>query len=421
MTDKNTLFSIVLFIVVFAVCSPSYSKTIVIPGDAASVQEAVDLAADGDLVLIQSEAVDLCVENFVGGLRIVGKEITISGRSAENKTLINAQGIAQMFGEEYPYPRSSRTSSIWIEDASVTMRGLRMSGPLKIVGGTAATACYYGAPIYVESGSLCLVDCDLTCNIESRSNLRIERSSIQGYSYQDAQYDAQNTDEPCLSVLGGERIIIDIVDSTVDCNNDRGYNGVLLEGSSGAEFYLLRSVIRGGSFDDSTANRVAIPSKKGGYGFTVRDCENIRLAFDDGKVYGGEGTPMNGQWMSQHQDESELYAGNGGEGLMLERSTGFLEGGTFIGGNGGNSTPMLENHGFRMYMIPGGDGGYGISLRQSRLSYGNVMAQGGSGGLSVVYEGIQLPAGNDGERWLVDDSSEAIPLSGIVDWTLLFK
>mgnify|MGYP001224672650 CR=1 FL=1 len=86
----------VLWAAAWAAAAVARADTIRVPEDVGSVQEAIDMAAEGDIV-------DIGHGVFAGGLSLRGKAITLRGRDgAEFTSLIGGDGVVRCVKNEGP-------------------------------------------------------------------------------------------------------------------------------------------------------------------------------------------------------------------------------------------------------------------------------------------------------------------------------
>ncbi len=379
----------------------AYPATIYVPGDIASVTEAIEAAASGDTIQLTETTV------FVGQpLEVKDKNLVIRGPSKENRVLLEFNT-----GSRPPISFSSEPAdqTLLVENADVTLQYIQVDTPS--ASRLVSTSLVYrtGWPIQVVSGSLVIEDCVLHCSILASAPLRIERSQIVGYSERtnpNPPYPAGDDDRPAVSIVGPMSGEIVLLDSTLTGDHCAG---LALRDLSGVVVRAENCQIAGGM--PSGPRRVRGVS--GSAGMTVSNCQQTRLEMTGSSVIGSEGG-----WGGCCIPYAYQRGGNGGNGLDVADSTLTLWGGEFRGGLGGEGRIHLESS--RPVFYKAGIGGNGLALQNSHVNVGEAVFLPGDGHellggyIHDVY--TEIPGGVPGEAVVLDESSTLTYDSGVGEW-----
>ena len=415
---RNVLFTLLVLVISFISFS-AFAKTITIPGDAASIQEAVELAASGDEIVVNATEVEWSKHDANNpafydplGVRIEGKNLAISGNSISGQTSI-------VCGSSYIFDNTN--TMFFIRDSNVSLKNFYLKTPLRSRFDVRPNGGPLASPLYVESGLLKIIDCDLTCWIECHGNLRIQNSTIHGYAWLHGYgYVDLNVLDPSIHFTGQENTRLEIIDSTISSDNNDGYRNIIVENSIKSEIILKNSTFTGSVYH---ALPHSYPSSiSGSDGFALQHCQDIRMEIDNCLFYGGKGWDA-----GYHRGGSYSMSGVGGNGLSINDTAvtiHFSQGLSFFYGNTGGSGGIQMRDIFTPSgSIDAANGGNGIFITNSVVAIASDISSpyelfGGKGGAGMTQDGYTAKDGVDGLPFYMDENSKWISNSPVVDWAL---
>ncbi len=200
-------------------CSPSYDKTIEVPGDYRTIQEAIDEAADGDLVLVQP---GIYVEN----IDFLGKAITVQSVAGDLLTVIESEySSPSSIGDSVVTFESGETKKTVLDGFTICM------GRGKLVDAVGEIYYLAGGGIYCSDSSPTIKNCTIWLN-------RIylwTKSDDWGYSSDGGGIYIGNGSAPTI----------------LDCmilDNEAMYGGGISGG--GSSTWIVNCTIKGNQVDD---------------------------------------------------------------------------------------------------------------------------------------------------------------------------
>ena len=332
-----------------------YAKAIIIPGDAKSIQEAVELAASGDEIVVNATEVEWVkrvidqngsTSHVVLGVSIENKDLSVIGKPKAGKTSILCLESSRLI---------EKNTMLYIKNGNITFKNFYLPYPF-------FSSQYYllsiGSPIHVESGSLIIADSELNCSIECQGDLLISNSIIHGYSWVDDNiYIHHNFLDPAILFSSAAKSKLIITDSTITGNTQEGYLNVVIEYANNSEISLNKSTFIGGTYFAGYGSYLE-GHIDGSDGISIKNCQDIVMNIDDCIFEGGEGNRAKAQRIPMLEG-----GGKGGDGLSIHDSTVKLHfdsnPSVFKGNNGGDGGVLFET------FINAGNGGNGISLTNS--------------------------------------------------------
>lgn len=425
----SILRSIPFVLFVFS-CLALHAKTLTVPGDADSIQEAVMMAASGDEIFI---ATDTVLWDHREVLTSYGtKKGNPEGVIIKNKnlTIIGVSSYGQSVITTHPYYEYTPDSTmLWVENAQVTLRNCKLEKPAfsRYAVDFGANGGPIGAPVHLESGSLILENCAFTCALESKGDLTLRNSTLQGHSYLwGYAYVSLTLSTPSLLIGPAHSASVNIIDSTIASDTPVSYVNVVVDNVANSRLQFLNSLFIGGTSDVGYGS---YPNPSGSDGVLIRDSTDIVLTIENSRFQGG-----NGYDGSVHRHGVISEPGLGGAGLNLIRSSLYLSlsdsNSRITGGKGGRAlvvrppSPPME-----VELHPAGQGGSGLSLLNSKIATSvawepMIDIQGGAGGEghsymdSLLTEEITLPPGPDGWPIFRDESSTIETVASVQTWDL---
>lgn len=375
-----------------------YSATIYVPGDVASVTEAIEVAVSGDTIQLTETTV------FVGQpLEVRDKDIVLRGPSKENRALLEFNASGQLPTSSYSEPAAP---TILVENAQVTLEFVQIDSPFmsRFIGGS--TTFRIGLPIQVMSGSLAIEGCVLHCSVLASAPLRIERCQITGYSERTPSvppYPAGNDYLPPVSVVGPMNGEIVLLDSTLAGDH---CPGLALHDLTGVTVRVEDCQIVGGM----PSGPRWFSGVSGIVGMTVSNCQELRLEMTGSTVQGTEGG-----WGGCCSPYRVLPMGNG---LDVSDSTLVLWGGEFRGGLGSAGLVHVESPGPIFHTA--GIGGNGLVLQNSHVNVRDAAFVPGEGHEPYIQPwsdtSYDVPGGEPGEAVVMDETSTLTYDSGVEEW-----
>ncbi len=423
------LFSILsTIIIVFS--QSADSKTISIPKDAESVQEAVELAVSGDEIVVSATSVHWTrrtqspyysspfLQSDSKGVIIINKDISIIGKPGEGKTRIQSS---------YASSHNDTNTMLFVKNSTVTIQNCRIEQPLKsryvggINGGPVAS------PLYIESGQLRIIDCVFGCWIECKSNLFIDRSTIYGYAWLTGYvYILQNLQNPTIQFGPSKNGTLEILNSTIGSNTHDGYRNIIIENTEESKLILVNSAFSGGTFNVGYGSYPGA-NIVGTDAIAIDNSQILDLSIDGCYLQGGQGYDC--AW---HRFSIIEGGGNGGSGLSINNSdvniTFNNNLSSFSGGCGGcgfaikDPYMMYPGISYEPFIIDGGDGGHGISIINSTVHVSSntgqpsFQAYGGHGGAGAQNEDAIAQIGDNGLPISIDENSTFETTTPIQDW-----
>ncbi len=423
--------SISAFAICLLFCSVAYcfAKIITIPGDAQTVQEAVERAVNGDEIHLTTKNVywtnfEDTVENGSAGydpngVVIENKDIKIIGMEPYS-------GIRKLGVSEF----SDESSFIKVVNSHVTIENFRVEDPLKgIVVFTGASGGPVVSPIRIESGTLNIQDCYLKTLIECKGNLRITNSTILGVSWLNAiPYSSRTRLNPTLRIASTQDIEIQVINSTITSDHPDGYRNIAVENVRNSSFHFENSFLKGSTFKvgyGATPNQYIYGSDA----IQFFSCQDIHISLQKITIFGGNGYPARG-----HRHNIIQGGGNGGDAVSLVNTTAQLlfngASNLLTGGTGGNGLLYQYPAPFDpdQHLFHAGNGGHGLALYDSTImaNYApnneRIKLNGGAGGEGQAAEewsnGFSAKPGLPGKGLYIDENSELITLSSVINWNL---
>ncbi|MEW6237195.1 MAG: hypothetical protein AB1656_17570 [Candidatus Omnitrophota bacterium] len=390
------------------------AKTITIPGDADSIQEAVDLAVSGDEIVCVSETVNTSYKKnpkyegfYLVNVTIKDKNIKIRGSKEVERTRIT-------FG---PDVLVTAEDMINIENAQVILENLYLeSPPMTRLGGLGPIA----GPITLVSGSLTLNNCQFVNNFDIRGSFFLHDSSILGYSFMNSSsYSRCTILTPSLIIHSASNIQVEISNSTISSDSDTAFVNMIVSGVSDSSFIFTNSAFIGGDSNCEIIPGIFSGSGcDGSDGIKFENCQNIELKIASGLFQGGPGNPFG----SSRSGNVINKPGKGGSGILFANSSGQImdsQIGTkavFIGGNGadGGLLPLSSIGSGPDILFNGTAGGNGLSFVNSyfRHSLNWFIAKGGYGGRgTATTNSYKTPGPNGPEIVIANPGAPGLPIS----------
>lgn len=373
-----------LFVCVILFGSSAAAATIEVPDQAATILEAVELAASGDVILLTTDIVDLG-----GPITIHDKNLTIMGLSNNERALINSPYLEIYILDVTP--------TISIDRAKLIIQNIYIDSPYIYRDWYNDAA----SPIVIHSGTLRMVNCSIHCSIESSGNIELERTNLYGYAARwnfNPPYPNESYDRPALRVKNSENIEIDIRESYIGGDYDEA---LAVENIPNASIRVSNSILVGG-VGAKIRKQIPLP---GFAAIAIRSCTDFRLDTNDSIFQGGSGV-----WSPYIYTSPVPLNGIGGQGLVIDDSIGIVLSGDFRGGNGARGLDYLS-------LGPptaGSPGGNGIQLIRSIVEYSDIIAIGGKGGRPSLQD--RNDGGPDGIPIVLDEFSIFTEITGIGDW-----
>ncbi len=420
MNMKNIYKIATLIFLFLSIVIDSYSKTIYIPDDTKTIQEAISLSASGDSIKINSataELMNVTSTHPVGRLMIKNKDISIIGNNANQRVKISASVFSIVdIGVEDPF--SATYSGIVIDESHVRIENMEFAD-FQV---NAYGSDHIPAPITALSGSLEIVNCYLSFPIIASTSLSIRDSQIFPFTYIMAfsAFDRQSLENlPAMTVKNAQSIALEIVNSTINCDWKYGYKSIVFSNVSDSNIFIENSMIKGGSYLNFIAGYRPVKKQNGSAGIQVLDSHRLFFNMSGSIISGGTGTyqgvTLHKNFYTNNQIDSE--PSNGGAGIYLENSHDIhFQNGEIVGGNGMNGSYASQDpRDDFYYFINSGDGGDGIHLINSTAVVENIQSYGGQGGkgTEAVFED-----GMDGLPIYLDELSTVTEGSRCDDWLL---
>ncbi len=331
-SSKTTI--ILITIIHTLIAQSVYSKTITIPKDADSIQEAVELAVSGDEIVVATDSVDWTrlsysreyMRSDSQGVKVIDKDLVIIGKPVEGKTTIRSA---------YPNGHDNTNTMLLVKNSNVTIQNCYIQTPLKSRYVSAIYGGLVASPLYIESGQLKIIDCSFNCLIECKGSLVINTSTIHGYSYlYGGGYTSYNILYPAILFGHSNNESLVIQNSTISANIHDSYNNIIIDNALDSTLICKQSRFIGGTYDVGYGS---YPDSNihGSHSFSIDNCRNLRMSIDDCIFQGGKGYDAR-----SHRHLIKQGGGDGGAGLVISNSNGEIvfdgSPSTFIGGIGGN-------------------------------------------------------------------------------------
>lgn len=389
----------------------SHAATIRVPGDAATILDAVAMAASGDTILLVSDVALMWSTELDWNQTVTVRVENI------DLTITSDEGCEILFPLSEANPDSP---FLEIENAKLHLKNVKIITPPRQWGvwGTIARS------IHSVSGYLAIENCDLTCPMEVMSNLLIRSSILRGNSFVNntvGGYNNQSSTTPTLQLGPADGITIEIAYSSIRSDGPESYICVVATDLTNSTIRIHDGWLVGGYFRHGTSPRSApYTPQPGSHALALHKCD---ISMEFGRIvamFGGMG--FNAVHFASYNSFRE--GGSGGSGIFLEDSIVRLqcEEGVFRGGDGGRSwlsrTVIADPFNFKF--VRGGAGGHGIHLVCSHMQYqfGEVHAMGGVGaaGAYSFADNQELPGAPNGLPVFMDEFSTFEPLTAIEAW-----
>lgn len=406
-----------LFTISFSLCciaiTPSIvsAKTITIPGDANSIQQAVDLAASGDEILLATDFVDWNIVIYKlnnveyelqDSVIISNKDLLIKGCLIDKKTTIGRDilGLLEI---------NNRT--LRVIDSNITFENCIIK---PIVSNDMPPVGFDGpmpSPIEIESGTLVLKKCNYTTQIIQNGNLILIDCEIENWAYRYSASGRQfKIGLPAIDIKNSIVSSLKILNSTVFSNNSVSINNIQIINSTNTSIHIEHSNLFGGT-----------GSTGGTEGLLIDNCDNFSLFMNNSKFIGSQAEKISPQRYGGFQN-----GGNGGNGLTISNSKGMIISGdefNFLNGNdGANGIIEYDSIDWQLVEINGANGGHGLAIFNSTVQVNFTsfedafIASGGKGGEGAEYDGRVALPGKDGLPIFIDENSTIIYPTQINDW-----
>jgi hypothetical protein len=399
------------------------AKTINVPADAASVQEAVEMAVSGDEILLTAEKVDWTqvIRNGNGlkfsdgtGVTIQNKDLVIRGSNRLRST--------RVICEPYVVNASGNDTMLLMENSNVIFSNIEIQYPLMSrTIGSSATA----APWQIDSGTLTIDQCKIISWIICQGNLVVQDSEVSGYSYYSCcLYDHYNLLDPSIQIGPATDIQVTIKNSIISSQNTFAvYRNLVFDSLESSDVIIENCTVEGGTF---SVNQGSYPSRLvGSDAIEFLNSHNNTLTVLNSQIIGGAGFKSSLLSRGIYQQ-----GGNGGSGMKMELSDLqlCLQGESGIKGGKGTdgivTTDINEPPGHYI-TLEARNGGNGIRMLQSRLFIKKDSisieenVNGGNGGIGNSFvEGMTVDDGYPGEAFNLDEFSAIMQASGISQWEL---
>lgn len=399
------------FVCVFIQINETASKTITIPGDAISIQEAVDLAVSGDEILLATDFVDwnpIIVESEWGiyeshdTVYIRNKNLIIRGNLENSKTDIGRYVMG--FTREEGRTLHITNSDVKIQNCNMIPISARVIEPSAVFHPGAS-------PIEIESGSLRLENCHYTSQIISKAQLQIIDCVIENAAYRSSSsYGGGKGGFPTIEINNSLSSKLEIINSTITSDNRSSINNLHIMDSTNTVIHIENSNLYGGNGNLTGGTE----------GLLINNCNSFEFILNGSRIIG-----KNAQEISRGRFGVILGGGSGGNGITVSNSIGkiYIEKSlNIIEGNNGS-------HGYVGYgaflsetEINAGNGGHGLAILNSDIKVNFAtfedafLATGGKGGDGAELDGrIALP-GEDGLPIYIDENSTIIYETSIENW-----
>ena len=229
------------FVCVIFLYPYSHAKSITIPGDANSIQEAVDLAVSGDEILLATDFVNWSYPIIAfadsefetsDGVTITNKDLIFKGNHPSNKTKIISQAYWHL---------SKTFRTVRIQNSNIEFDNCIIELKPTFEG-------RMGAPFEIESGSLYLKNCDYTGMIFSKGDLTINNCEINNYAhYNGGGYSFYNKDYPTIRIQNSISARLKIINSTISSDNRSSIKNLHILNSNYPIVHIINSQILGGN------------------------------------------------------------------------------------------------------------------------------------------------------------------------------
>lgn len=305
---RGLFFSLAVWLFVCAIVSTAFAKTITIPADAATLQDAVNLAASGDEIVLGTEIVQILNysknpdhSGYADTLVISDKDLMIRSGGDQPAQLVSAMDIW------------SSTYMICIIDSTIDFDRIHVTQPAR-----ANTSLFSqgAAGVLIQSGIVAINDSYLNCPVVTQANLALQNSTIQGNSMQTSSYPYYyfSNSNPCLTIGPAEGIQVRIMNSVITAEGNYGFVSFVANQVVDSTLELFDAEVIGGDFDFLPFTR-GNPIKVASPGMLLSDCREFTIWINRIAVRGGNGGP------APNVPGNGLNAGSGGDGIQINRSS----------------------------------------------------------------------------------------------------
>lgn len=417
----------ILVLTLFPACL--FSANISVPEDALSLKDAMNLANDGDTILLNVEKIPYVNTQPVfpeGGIRVENKNIHIKGSIPGIRTEIISENIFLAGGLQTINIDSSNPANLLVViESNVTIENVELNQPIKA---TISQRGIISSPIQVVSGTLHLNNVHFTGNIIVYSNLNVTNSILEGWAFLQSERgkNDKSTEIAAIDIRNCSGGLIELNNVVLDSNeNEKGYKAITISDSKQCTINIEDSNVQAGS--SFGEDRLYPNINRKAHGIEIRNCQEIELNLRNSIIIGG--TELGAEYMSTETIVCEDFCQTitdihrryqSGSGIRMNDSLVEINGGVVRGGIGADGVYSPGVRGLVPNMLyQAGDGGHALELIHSQVKLNETLLLGSAGGIPTS-DSISDPGapGKNGQNILVDDYSVILNQSSIKKWEL---